>query len=66
MKPSSNYTNPNPDQNWQWPEKTWFRERLNALKARESEERRKPLVASEPNVEASKPTTAKKSDSKSD
>ena len=22
-------------QNWQWPEKTWFRERLNAMKAQE-------------------------------
>jgi hypothetical protein len=30
------------DRNWQWPEKTWFRERLNALKARELEERRRP------------------------
>lgn len=34
------------DGNWQWPEKTWFRERLNALKAREQEARRRPLVAS--------------------
>ncbi len=30
------------ERNWQWPEKTWFRERLNALKARELEERRRP------------------------
>lgn len=30
------------DRNWQWPENTWFRERLNALKARELEERRRP------------------------
>jgi len=29
------------DQNWRWPEKTWFRERLNAVKAREHEQRRK-------------------------
>jgi hypothetical protein len=28
-------------QNWAWPEKTWFRERLNAIKAREQESRRK-------------------------
>jgi hypothetical protein len=28
-------SNPNFDQNWAWPEKTWFRERLNALRARE-------------------------------
>ncbi|HVO96156.1 MAG TPA: hypothetical protein VMT22_25090, partial [Terriglobales bacterium] len=34
------------DGNWQWPEKTWFRERLNALKAREQEARRRPLVDS--------------------
>jgi len=34
--------NPNFDQNWTWPEKTWFRERLNALKARERESHRKP------------------------
>jgi hypothetical protein len=42
MRQSGNYSNP--DQNWQWPEKTWFRERLNAIKARENEERRKALV----------------------
>ena len=29
------------DQNWRWPEKTWFRERLNAVKAREHEQRQK-------------------------
>jgi len=36
------------DGNWHWPEKTWFRERLNALKAQEQEvqQRRKPLVKS--------------------
>jgi hypothetical protein len=33
------------DGNWSWPEKTWFRERLNAVKARESEQRRKPIFA---------------------
>ena len=38
--------NSNHDQNWRWPEKTWFRERLNALKAREHEERRKAPVSS--------------------
>lgn len=31
-------------QNWAWPEKTWFRERLNAIKAREHETRRRPTV----------------------
>lgn len=29
------------DQNWRWPEKTWFRERLNAIKAREHEQQRR-------------------------
>ena len=29
------------DRNWQWPEKTWFQERLNSIKAREQDERRK-------------------------
>jgi hypothetical protein len=38
-KMSSRY--PDVDGNWQWPEKTWFRERLNALKAQENEQRRK-------------------------
>jgi hypothetical protein len=33
---------PNSDRNWAWPEKTWFRERLNALRAREHETHRKP------------------------
>jgi hypothetical protein len=42
-KMSTRYTDA--DANWQWPEKTWFRERLNALKAREYEQRRKPLVS---------------------
>jgi len=32
-------------QNWAWPQKTWFRERLNAVKAREHEIRRKPLAS---------------------
>lgn len=30
------------DRNWQWPEKTWFQERLNSIKAKEHEQRRKP------------------------
>jgi hypothetical protein len=33
---------PNSDRNWAWPEKTWFRERLTALRAREHEAHRKP------------------------
>ena len=43
--------NPGIDQNWNWPEKTWFKERLNAVKAREQELRRKPMIVSR------KPTT---------
>lgn len=38
--------NPRADQNWNWPEKTWFQERLHAIKAREQELRRKPMVVS--------------------
>lgn len=34
------------DANWQWPEKTWFRERLNAIKAQENDQRRKLGVRS--------------------
>ena len=45
MKQSSTYSSP--DQNWQWPEKTWFRERLNAIKAREQEIRRKHGIANQ-------------------
>ena len=32
-------------QAWAWPQKTWFRERLNAVKAQEYETRRKPLAS---------------------
>jgi len=32
-------------QNWAWPEKTWFRERLNAIKAREQENRRRAAAS---------------------
>jgi hypothetical protein len=42
MKPSD--FDPNNDRNWAWPEKTWFRERLNALRAREHETHRKPAI----------------------
>ncbi len=28
------------DQNWRWPQKTWFQERLKAVKAREAEQKR--------------------------
>jgi hypothetical protein len=40
-------TIPNDGQNWQWPDKTWFRQRLNALKAEENQRRRRPMVVSQ-------------------
>lgn len=43
------------DQNWRWPEKTWFRERLNAVKAREHEQRRKSTEGSDKADEISEP-----------
>lgn len=43
MKPAG--SNTAHDQNWHWPEKTWFRERLNAVKALEHEQRRKVTVS---------------------
>jgi hypothetical protein len=61
LNPSANH-----DQNWRWPEKTWFRERLNALKARENEERRKPLIASASADPASTSAPAEKAGSKVD
>jgi hypothetical protein len=33
------------DQNWHWPEHTWFRERLQAVKSSQQEQRRRPLVS---------------------
>ena len=56
----------NHDQNWQWPEKTWFRERLNALKARENEQRRKPLIGAAGADQVSASTAAEKADPKVD
>jgi len=38
------------DRNWQWPAKTWFQERLNSIKAREHEQRRKPGRNSAPEM----------------
>lgn len=37
--------NRNFDQNWAWPEKTWFRERLNAVRAREDKVHRRAVDA---------------------
>jgi hypothetical protein len=49
---------PNADRNWAWPEKTWFRERLNALRAREHEAHRKAAIPTSKNtlVVDAKPT----------
>jgi hypothetical protein len=49
----------NPDQNWHWPEKTWFRERLNAIKAREQETRQKVPTANATTEPVDSITTAK-------
>lgn len=35
--------NPKFDRNWTWPEKTWFRERLNTLRAQQEQAHRKPM-----------------------
>jgi hypothetical protein len=48
MKPPE--FDPNSDRNWAWPEKTWFRERLNALRAREHESHRKPVTNQQDSV----------------
>jgi hypothetical protein len=57
MKSTTGYSNH--DQNWHWPENTWFRERLNALKARENEERRKTPSRSTRDQVTAQPTHAK-------
>jgi hypothetical protein len=54
------------DGNWQWPENTWFRERLNALKAREQKARRRPLVASKTSSLSTAPTGSDKDPLKAD
>jgi hypothetical protein len=64
MKPLN--ANANHDQNWQWPEKTWFRERLNALKAQENGQRRKPLIASTGADQVSPAAPGEKADPKVD
>jgi hypothetical protein len=48
------------DQNWRWPEKTWFRERLNAIKARENAQRQKSTESSEKAEEATAASADKK------
>jgi hypothetical protein len=49
----------NPDQNWHWPEKTWLRERLNAIKAREQETRQKVPTANATTEPVDSSTTPK-------
>ena len=44
-------------QNWQWPEQTWFRRRLNAMKAEENQQRRRPMVISQRSATAPAPET---------
>jgi len=63
MKQSTTYSNP--DQNWHWPEKTWLRERLNAIKAREQETRQKVTTANA-TTEPVAASTSTKSDPKND
>jgi hypothetical protein len=49
------------DQNWHWPEHTWFRERLQAVKSSQQEQRRRPLVSPPASV-PSKPESPPKAD----
>ena len=50
-------TSINDGQNWQWPDKTWFRQRLNAIKAEENQQRRRPMVNSSQPAKATSPET---------
>jgi len=54
------------DGNWSWPEKTWFRERLNAVKARENEQRRKPIYIAQKPASAAAPSESEKDSLKVD
>lgn len=45
-------TIPQGGQNWQWPEQTWFRQRLNTVKAEETQQRRRINVDSQRPVQA--------------
>jgi len=51
-QPSNNLSG---GQNWQWPEQTWFRQRLNAIKAEENQQRRRPIVTSQQPTTVSSP-----------
>ena len=50
-------TSINDGQNWQWPDKTWFRQRLNAIKAEENQQRRRPMVNSSQPAKVTSPET---------
>lgn len=53
MKQStSSYT----DQNWSWPQSTWFQKRLNAIKAQEEAARQKHPSPQKPNAAETKPS----------
>lgn len=41
MAPKMPSTYSEADRHWQWPENTWFQARLNSIKAKEQEQRRK-------------------------
>ena len=57
FKLSNNFSDA--DRNWHWPEKTWFRERLNAIKAQENSQRRKLVINSSQSTAAAPPTETK-------
>ncbi|MCE3241177.1 MAG: hypothetical protein K0Q83_1684 [Deltaproteobacteria bacterium] len=53
MKQStSSYT----DQNWSWPQSTWFQKRLNAIKAQEEAARQKHPSPQKPTAAERKPS----------
>ena len=53
MKQStSSYT----DQNWSWPQSTWFQKRLNAIKAQEEAARQKHPFPQKPTAAETKPS----------
>ena len=51
-QPTTSYT----DQNWSWPQSTWFQKRLNAIKAQEEAARQKHPAPQKPNAADTKPS----------
>ena len=49
---TSSYT----DQNWSWPQSTWFQKRLNAIKAQEEAARQKHPSPQKPTAAETKPS----------